>query len=215
MMFHLLDGEYPFQFNMMQAIITIPALSHIDYRLMHAIMQSGLPMQPLFGMSDLPRARSLLLTMALERQAERILLVDSDIVPTPEQLMELATTDEVTPNQAVTGLYAVKGRNAWAVNTADTKMAESGQDFKAGWAGLGFACVHRESLLRVANVLPVIADDEIKWSPFCVPMVIGNTYYPDDRVLWFRLANAGVSLKAISHLKVGHVSAEVLTEPQE
>lgn len=201
----------------MKSLVAIPAYSHIDHRLMNSILQSGIPLLPLYGFSDLARVRSVILTMALERGADRILLIDSDIVPTVEQLTELSETSSVTPDQAVTGLYPVKGRNAWAVHAASQQeagKASKGEDFDAEWAGLGFACVHRNSLLRLVETLPVIIDPELQWTPFCVPGVVGNTYYPDDRVLWWRLANAGVKLRALSHLKVGHVSSEVLTEPQ-
>lgn len=202
---------------MLKSLIAIPALSHIDYRLMHVIMQSGVPLLPLYGFSDLARVRSVLLTKAVAKGAERILLIDSDIVPTVDQIAELTSTSLVTPDQAVTGLYPVKGRNAWAVHAATPEEAEKaseGEDFDAEWAGLGFACVHRESLIRLISFLPLITDPELQWTPFCVPGVVGNTYYPDDRVLWWRLANSGVKLRALSHLKVGHVSSEVLTEPR-
>lgn len=181
---------------------------------MQAILQSGIPLLPLYGFSDLPRSRSVILTLALEKNTERILLIDSDIVPTVDQLVELSTTALVTPDCAVTGLYPVKGRNAWAVHAKDPEEAAKGGDFDAEWAGLGFACVHRESLLRLVDTLPLIIDPECRWTPFCVPGVVGNTYYPDDRVLWWRLANCGVRLKAVSNLKVGHVSSEVLREPR-
>ena len=84
--------------------------------------------------------------------------------------------------------------------------------FAANWAGLGFAAVHIESLIRVAETLPEIHRDEMAWKPFCVPVVDGHTYYPDDRVLWARLSKVGVGLVACSSLKIGHVASVVLRD---
>lgn len=202
----------------MQALAIIPAYSHIDHRLMQALLDSGIPHMPLYGSSDLPRARSMLISLARSK-AERLLFIDSDIVPSVGQIHELATSNLVTPVQALTGLYPVRdiratrrGGVGWAVDAYEPELADKRDVFGANWAGLGFAAIHSESLDRVAATLPVIDGDECLWHPFCVPMVRGNTYYPDDRVLWTRLAETGTMLVASSRLKVGHVASVVLTE---
>lgn len=203
-----------------RALAIIPAYSHIDHRLMMALLEARIPMMPLFGSSDLPRARSILISHALRQGAERVLFIDSDIVPTAAQLVELATSGLVAPDQALTGLYPIRdvrstvhGGAAWAVDAVDREAAAAGAAvFDATWAGLGFAAVHRESLVRLAETLPDVHGDETPWRPFCVPMVQGTTYYPDDRVLWWRLAQTGTRLVASAALKVGHVASVVLRE---
>lgn len=204
----------------MNVLAIIPAYTHIDHRLMMALLESRIPFLPLHGSSDLPRARSILISLALEQRAERILFIDSDIVPTAAQLRELATSELCTPDQALTGLYPIRdtratpdGGASWAVDAVDATAAAAGAPvFDATWAGLGFAAVHRASLVRVAEGLPVIAGDEVAWRPFCVPFVAGTTYYPDDRSFWFRLGEAGVRLVASQRLKVGHVAQVILGE---
>ncbi len=204
--------------NPSQALATIPAYSHIDYRLMNALLEAQIPIMPLFGSSDLPRARSILISHAMQKGAERILFIDSDIVPTADQLVKLATSPLVTPSQALTGLYPIRdtrstvaGGASWAVDAVDREAAAAGAPvFEANWAGLGFAAIHHDSLSRVAEILPQINMDETQWRPYCVPVVVGSTYYPDDRVLWWRLAQTGTQLVAATELKVGHVASVVM-----
>lgn len=195
----------------MSAIITCPARTHVDRRLAQAAEIAGVKILALYEHSDLPRTRSLLLTMALEMGAERILCIDSDIVPTAEQVRRLATSDLVRPDQALTGLYPTRDGTAWAVH-AKHQDREQPAVFEAEYAGLGFCAIHRDSLLRVEA--PTIAGDVRPWKAFCVPLVRNNAYYGDDRSLWWRLAEAGVPLVADQSLKVGHVGSVVLKEPR-
>ena len=206
----------------MNALVIIPAYSHIDHRLMAALLEARLPLLPLHGSSDLPRARSLLISLALTREPERVIFVDSDVVPTAAQLVELATSELVTAEQALTGLYpirdiraTVRGGATWAVDAVDPEAAAAGAPvFAANWAGLGFAAVSAASLRRVGETLPDIVGDERPWKPYCVPFFDGQAgrYYPEDRSLWWRLARTGTRLVASSALKVGHVASVVLTE---
>lgn len=194
----------------MKSLIIIPAYTHINQRLQDAINQARIPLLPLREMSDLPRCRSLLLSMACRQKGlERVITIDSDIVPTVEQLLELDTSELVTPDQALTGMYALRGHgNKLSVHAphADTNRTPV---FAAEWAGLGFACIHKESLLRLANALPTIQGDDFEWVPFCVPRVEDRCYMADDRVLWWRLRNAGVTLMASRSLHVGHLDSVV------
>jgi hypothetical protein len=206
----------------MKALAIIPAYTHIDHRLMQALLEAGVPFLPLHGSSDLPRARSILISLALARKPERVLFLDSDIVPTPAQLRELATSELVTAHQALTGLYAIRdtratpgGGASWAVDALDPQAAAAGAELiPCRWAGLGFAAVSLASLERVAASLPEIAGDEVPWRPFCVPFFDGaaGAYYPDDRSFWWRLAGAGTRLLASQRLRVGHVAQVVLRD---
>jgi hypothetical protein len=203
----------------MKALAIIPAYTHIDHRLMMALLEADVPFLPLHGSSDLPKARSLLITAALQKGAERVLFVDSDVVPTPAQLSELAATPLVTPEQAVSGLYPIRdlratrqGGAAWAVDAVDPETAGGADVIPANWAGLGFAAVHAESLRRLAATLPVVREPDNEWRPFCVPRVEAGVYYPDDRVLWWQLALTGTRLVALASLKVGHVASVVLRD---
>jgi hypothetical protein len=206
----------------MKALVIIPAYTHIDHRLMAALLEARLPVLPLHGSSDLPRARSVLISLALERDPERVLFIDSDTVATAEQLAELAESDLVTPEQALTGLYPIRDTRAtaaggatWAVDAVDPMAAGAGAPlFAANWAGLGFAAVSAESLRRVGATLPDIVGDEVPWKPYCVPFFDGaaGRYYPDDRALWWRLARTGTRLAASASLKVGHAAQVVLRD---
>lgn len=206
----------------MKALAIIPAYSHIDPDLMMALLEAGVPFFPLYGSSDLPRTRSTLITIALAQPEppERLLFIDSDIVPTAAQIATLATSELVTPEQALTGLYPIRDRRAtlaggasWAVDAIDPEAAAAGAPlFRARWAGLGFAAIHADSLRRLAAELHEVTAEEMRWWPFCLPFVEDGVYYPDDRALWCRLARIGTGLLAASALKVGHVARVVLTE---
>lgn len=199
----------------MKALIVCPARTHVDRRLASAAEVAGVPILALFEHSDLPRARSLLLTMALaDTAAERVLCIDSDIVPTADQIRALAESPLVTADQALTGLYPTRDWTAWAVHASRQELAEQPPVFLAEYAGLGFCAIHRASLERVRASAPVIDGDVRPWTPFCVPFLLGRAYHGDDRSLWWRLAQAGVALVADQALRVGHVGSVVLKEPR-
>lgn len=194
---------------MLKPLIVIPAYTAINHRLMSVILHTGLPLLPFFEMSDLPRTRSLLLTAACKQECERVITIDSDIVPSADQLMELATSDHVTPNQALTGFYALRGGDG-RMSLHAPEATEDTQVFPAEWGGLGFAAIHKESLVRLVNALPAITGDDREWTPFCVPVITQEgQYLSDDRSLWWRLKNAGVSLVASRSLHVGHIDSIV------
>jgi hypothetical protein len=184
-------------------LLVIPAYSAIDPRLFRAIQLSGVSYYAHHGCSDLPQWRSKLLTLALEQDASRVLMIDADIVPEPEQIDWLATTELVTPEQAVTGLYVMRSGHAWACE-APTEQERH--------AGLGFCAVHAESLRRLALTLPTLRNPH-PWWPFCVPFYRAERYYADDYSLWCRLRETGTRLHAEERCVVGHAVETVLRSP--
>lgn len=204
----------------MSALIITPAYTDLCRELRAAILASGLPVLPAFEHSDLPRVRSMLITQALTSTAERLILVDSDIVPSGAQLQELATSPLVTAENALTGLYPTRDGKGWAVHAKRPEEAAErpGGVFEAEWAGLGFCAIHRRSLERIVEDMAHVRGEGggggTDWTPFCVPFVAdGGRYFADDRALWRRLEDVGVRLWADSGLKVGHVIRAVLRNP--
>jgi len=208
----------------MKAAVVIPAYSHVDHRLERALLEAGLSWLPLHEHSDLPRARSLLIEQALLTQAERVILIDSDVVPTAGVLRALAEAEGVTPYQAVWGMYPLKQGDRWSVNPIDPVDADralrEGQSFPIRSGGLGLCAIHRESLERVGATLPtVVEESELSWRPFCVPFLrqLGGAplepaeYYPDDASLCVRLYDTGTALWCDPRLRAGHVVRSVLT----
>jgi hypothetical protein len=201
----------------MKALIVTPVYSHAHEELDSAIRQSGIPSQRLYGHSDLPRARSILLELALGAGAERVILVDADTIPTAAMLQELAQSPEVTPERAVWGLYPLRDADRWSVDPADPIDAVAciadGVPFRIQKGGLGLACVHRDSLLRVAETLPRIGEPAgFRWRPFCVPFVRGTEYFADDGSLCQRLRDAGTELWCHPALRAGHAVTTVIRE---
>jgi hypothetical protein len=199
-------------------IATLPVRDDINRRLREELKRSGVPWLPVYGMSDLPRARSLLITRALSLGAQVVLFIDADIVATAEQILSLARHPRLGDHGAVTGLYAVRTGQAWACD-ADPEPEPDGC-LRARTAGLGFAAMTRSSLLRVAETLPALADTEAPgqiWRPFCLPFVeeIDGTpqYLPEDIALWRRLAHTGTQAWADPALTVGHLTSFALYSP--
>ena len=194
-----------------EAIITLPVRDHINRALRSALDESGMPWLPLYEMSDLPRARSYLVAQAVASGAGRVLFVDADIVATPEELRALARHPRVCSDGAVTGLYAMRDGKRWACHAPDERVEADGCR-RAEFAGLGFACVSRESLLTVRSALEALHDPNFgEWHPYCVPYIDPeHGYCADDVSLWRRLALAGTQLWADTHLVVGHVATFTL-----
>ena len=196
----------------MKALVIIPARTHIDPKLDEVLRAVGVPFMPAYEMSDLPLARSQLVSQALASGAERVLFVDSDVVPRVDQLRRLADTELVTPARALFGIYALRNGRL----SVCPRGAAEGERFDIAYGGLGFAAVHRASLERVGERLPTI-DGPVRWKPYCVPFVAvaegKGTYYADDRSLCQRLVDAGTALVADRELVVGHrVPGVVLPE---
>lgn len=206
----------------MKAAIITPAYSHVDARTQEAVAKSGLPWLPLYGFSDLPRVRSLLVSVALEKGAERIIFLDADVAPSAAQLKALSDAEEVGPERALFGLYPLRSRKTWSVQAVDHTEAQRtplGGSFEIDYGGLGLAVVSRESLLRVQATLPELREDGRRWHPFCVPTILSregqHTYLADDRSLCHRLRSTGTRLWCRTDLNAGHVISALITEPDQ
>lgn len=207
----------------MKAAILTPAYLHTDHRLQQVVQASGIPWLPAHEHSDLPRIRSVLIEEGLRSGAERLLLIDADTVPTAGVLRALAEAEGVTPDCAVFGMYPLREGDRWSVNPKDAEAADQaireGRSFELVTSGLGLCAIHRESLVRLADELPLITEDSgLQWHPFCVPFVHqgapvakGPTYYADDGSLCYRLRQTGTELWCDPRLRAGHVVRSVLT----
>lgn len=203
----------------MKTLALIPAYTPADDRLLSALGANGVPFHVHRRCSDLPKARSQLLTLGLEQSdAERFLLADADMVPTEAQVAALLESEMFDERDAVTGAYALRdGRCAFLPEDIDAPV-ELG---KAGFvplqaAGLGFALVHRKSLEAIAERLPRVTNAGAPWWPFCVPFwrnaatvdtlppVETAEYVPEDYALWQRHRWAGGRLWLATDLLVGH-----------
>lgn len=202
----------------MNAVILTPAYTHVHHLTQRAIVRSGLPWLPLYGHSDLPRVRSMLLEQGLAKGAERIILVDADTIPLGASVLH-ALAEAVTPTRAAWGLYVLRDGDRWSVRPQDPDAAldaiERGEPFPIASGGLGLACIHRESLERLGATLPVLGEQDTgnQWRPFCVPFYRGSDYYADDGSLCARLRESGTELWCHPTLRAAHASETLLTAP--
>jgi hypothetical protein len=206
-------------------LAVIPAFSHIDWRLHECLERLNLPILHLHGCSDLPQARSFLLSQALESDATSFLLVDADMVPTPEQVELLLSSPRLGEGSAVTGAYLNKHR-AFAFQPKDRtrtlKLHGSPRFVECVGAGLGLAAVHRASLERLRAQLPELLDKGSRWYPFCMPRTLSDpqvtggrtVYLSEDYGFWHDLRTLGrTELWLDTHVAVSHlVTAPLVIE---
>ena len=197
----------------MKTLIITPAYSHAHHALHAAVMASGLPWMPLYNHSDLVRARGILLTSALARGAETLVLVDADTIPGEGVLEAIAA--EATPERAVFGIYTLRDGRL-SIEPRDPATAEvaitAGQPLPIVYGGLGLCAIHRASLEVVALTLPLIQEAFVSWRPFCLPFVADGIYHADDRSLCARLLAAGVELVANPRLRVAHAVTRLVDD---
>lgn len=203
----------------MDVVAIIPAYSHINWRLLSALHQLSMPYIQVHGCSDLIRARSQLLTDALETEAKRILFLDSDMVPTPEQITQLVNCERVDADNAISGCYLTRP-DELAARLQEPSAFEIGGERRflpALGFGMGFSVIDRRSAERLAAKLPRLeAPEGPHWFPFFLPFCAeespGRTeYYQEDYAFWWRLHSlAGVSLWLDTHLAVGHLKVHEL-----
>jgi hypothetical protein len=206
---------------MAEVLVLIPVYSHLAHQLAQALAHVGVPRNEIFGVSDLVRARSVLLSDALETDAQRFVFLDADVVPTPQDLHDLIHSSKVDQNNAVSGCYLSRPDQLAVQSAVDTVELFGDQRFVPMlWAGMGFASVHRAAVERVRASLPrVEGEDNTSWYPFFLPMVlehpadeatVGFTeYLAEDLSFWWRLRQVGVSLWIDTHLVVGHAKASI------
>lgn len=210
---------------MSAAVILTPAYTHVHPRCERQILYAQVPWLPLYGHSDLPRARSVLIESALARSEERVILIDADTVPLGNALAGLANDTPVTPNRAVFGLYPLREGTRWSVSPEDPAEAEraiaEGRMFRIKSSGLGFCAIHRGSLERLAATLPMMVEDTgTTWHPFCVPFwrQLGGgplepaEYYADDGSLCVRLRENGTELWCDPTLRAAHAVERLIKD---
>jgi hypothetical protein len=191
----------------------IPAYTHINWRLLDALRIAEMPYMHMHGCSDLVRARSQLLANGLETDADRFLLIDSDMVPTAEQILGLAQSEKVNRSDAVSGCY-VTTLEATAVQLLDPVGFEIDghpRFIAMRGAGLGFAAIHRSTVEALRDKLPkLIFERDHVWHAYFLPFISedadGNRYYAEDYAFWWRLHHlAGAKLWLDTHLPIRHL----------
>lgn len=189
-------------------MILIPAYSHVHHQLLAAIADSGVPYQAEHGVSDLPRLRSVMLSRAMRNGVNRVVLIDSDTVPTAAQIRFLAETPLVTATQAVTGMYTMKGTDCWSVDTKGEVPDMTGNEpFPVYGGGLGFCAISCESLRAAAAGLDTVTEENgLQWRPLCAPFVSDGKWFADDQSLWARLQESGTNIICRPDLAVKHAS---------
>jgi hypothetical protein len=204
----------------MKAVVITPAYRHTHRWLEAAVRKSGLDWLPLYEHSDLPRVRSILITEALRKGADRVILCDADTVPLDGALEAFVESTAIAPKGvALWGLYPLRDGKRWNVEPKDAVAAleaiRGGKRFAIRSGGLGLCCIHRASLERVAETLPTVTEATgASWAPFCVPFVRGSEYFGDDGSLCARLEETGTPLVCDPKIRAGHVASVMFTEIQ-
>jgi hypothetical protein len=208
---------------MRRALGLVPAWSHLDWRLSKVLKSIGLPYVQLHGCSDLPKARSRLLSDAMRTPAEVFVLIDSDMVPTPEHFDRLVNSEKLDASNAISGCYLVgTGDRVAAAADAPLEVTIGGDTryVDVAFAGAGFAAVDRRSVEMLDQGLPLVRDPQgDTWRPYFVPFLLDqgpeaggeHIYVPEDYSFWWRLkAIAKTQLWLDTSVAVGHAKLSVL-----
>jgi len=204
-----------------RVLALVPASSHLDARLLDALRRTKIRYLQVIGCSDLPRARSRLLADGMKTGAETFLFIDSDVVPTAEDIIRLIDSPKLSADSAVSGCYLARTNHVAAVPLDSPELHIGGEPrFVRGIvAGMGFAAVTRPLVERMNQAEPVVRDSTGElWNPLFLPFVMQiehegeslREYVPEDYSFWWRLRAAGGTLWLDTHLCVGHVKPTVL-----
>lgn len=141
---------------------------------------------------DVSLARCLLLTTAMQRPSDVVLVLDDDIVVTADQLQELAR-DALRLRCAVSARYA----------RSDGHLAARRRRTDARWVtGLGCIAIPTPLLEGLDAPQFVVEGDRIA-RLFCVAHVNGGVWCPEDYHLSARLGGVVLSSIVVGHLKGG------------
>ena len=200
----------------MSPLILVPAYNAIDWRLHDAIGRSGIPMLAVYGCSDLVKVRSQMLSDALRSSADRFIFIDSDIIPSPEQIWQLVESEKLNAESAVSGCYAGRdGALAAQLESQEPFTLSGGARFVECFAaGMGFSAVHRDTVELIRNELPELTTGQgVEWRAYFLPLVIADrmnadaiSYLSEDWAFWWRVRNLGKAAFWIdTNLCVGHL----------
>lgn len=212
---------------MPRPIALTPAYLHVNYRLRECLDRLKIPHMVIHQCSDLVKVRSFLLSNALSQtDADLFLLIDADMVPSPEHVEMLVESPKLLPDSAVTGAYLTRGEVLAAQPTSKTPFNLGGSPrFVECWgSGLGFSAITRQSVETVAERLPVITESNgLKWHPFCLPRMVSHPeftggkqeYLSEDYAFWWNCREHGVGLWLDTHLVIPHMVERPLVPDEE
>lgn len=206
-----------------KVLALVPAYSHLDWRLSDSLRRVGVPFLHVHGCSDLVRARSRLLCDGMSTGAERFLFIDADTAPTPDDIVQLAESEKLTENSAVSGCYLTSRGTVAAVPVEPVEVKVGGEPrfVELLVAGMGFSAVTRETIESMDEAVAPVRDatGEV-WRPYFLPFILEfeipggervREYVPEDYSFWWRvrtLAKGKVWLD--THLAVAHVKTKIL-----
>ena len=191
--------------------ITVICVSHRGMsveitRLLATLASAGARVQVDRGSVDLCYSRNRALNDALLRpELERVLLLDDDMIVTPQQALQLLQT--IPDGYAgLSGLY-VRGDGvecAWPLGT-------DGQGATRWHVGLGFCAVHAESLRRAKEYLPTYRMPNGPQTVYCQAgphPTLGHWQIDDESFCRAMIPVGGIGLDRT--LQVGHLKSTVL-----
>jgi hypothetical protein len=201
----------------------IPALSHVDWRLLRTLESLGLRHIAVYGCSDLVMARSRLLTDALATDADHFVFLDADVIPGREDLISLIESPKVSPDNAVVGCYLVRENHLSAqFKSQSVRIMGDVRFVECSVAGMGIGVVHRSSIERLRDTLPTVIDEQPRdgsidgrgtWTPYFLPVILETEgkyrYLAEDYSFWWRLGIVGVKLWLDTHIAVGHAKQTI------
>lgn len=161
------------------------------------------------GCADFAGSRNKLVEAFLTTGSDYLLILDADMVFTPEDYGDLA--QHATSDVVSAGLYFVQGkplRPCCAIIAPDGKAAspvlvEEDHLVRVSAAGLGFSLIHRNVWLATKG------DSDHPWFQHGWTTPAGETM-PEDYAFAWRCQEAGIPVYLNARVRVGHVKSRII-----
>lgn len=181
-----------------------------------ALRDRNIPLEVLLthGSSIIEAARSKTAHMFLKSDKTRIFWVDSDIVWKPDAFIRLVAMS--TKVDAVIGAYpAKKDPIQFFVNTAGQEEVEANEFglLPNVGAGLGFACIQRHVMEKLAERAPKLHfPDVVEPIPHIFRCDAENGFFRgEDIAFWSDIRALGISVFLDPSIELGHHGAKTFT----
>lgn len=198
-----------------KCVVLVPVGHHIEPDCDHSLRElerRGYEVRRVHGFAAIDQGRSQMATDALKAGFDELFWVDSDVAFHPDSVEQL----RARPEPVVGGVYAKKGRRAFACNfrrgQKEVRFGRNGETVEVDHLGFGFVLTRRPiyEKMREQFQLPScnkeFGDDMI---PYFMPMTIegenGARYLAEDYAFCERARRCGASILVDCSIRLWHV----------
>lgn len=198
-----------------KCVVLVPVGHHIEPECDHSLRElerRGYEVRRVHGFAAIDQGRSQMASDALRAGFDELFWVDSDVAFHPDSVEQL----RARPEPVVGGVYAKKGRRAFACNfrrgRKEVRFGRNGETLEVDHLGFGFVLTRRPiyEKMREQFQLPSCNKefgDEM--TPYFMPMTVdgeaGVRYLAEDYAFCERARRCGASILVDCSIRLWHV----------